>query len=315
MAQAKVWRGPPLSWARDGPLRLVVINGASTNQPQSLGPVAFFVSACSNGSQGCTGMANNGSIYSFLDAAMSDESLQVQVLLGVRLPVGATPPTNLTAQVSGGGTLTLARSTSYEAELQQLEPAPAGHRWWGWLSGQVTYSRNTAQGFSVSFQTGLPRPSGTGPLPSPMRWRPVVGARFVDPNLPATRAVQCGSVNSHLYDGFGENGANQDTVTCVDSPAPDATRGYLDAAITDFGIVGTTATAPAGAIVTATLIAQRSGPTDPDTTFALSAGGGPPGGSVTIDRTSVPLDGDSATPVLATVRVPAGTRPGAIRSR
>jgi hypothetical protein len=290
----------------------ITINSVSTSQPQSMGPVTLSVSACANGAPGCTGAANTSSLYSLLVGFDSDMSFQVQPLVAVRLPEGAVAPDMLTGNLSGGGTLTFTRSSTYEAELQALEPAPAGERWWGWLSSQVMYSRNTTQAFTVSLSASLPRPADGGPLPSPMHWRPVVGARFVDAMHLASRPVDCGSTNQHLYIGFDEvsPGGSNASIVCVDAPAPDATRGFLEAPLVDFGLTATDLSAPAGSVVTATFLAKRSGVADPSTTFALEVSGGPPGGTVSIDRTSVSLGGDSTTPVLASVGIPAGTAPG-----
>ncbi|MBI5103667.1 MAG: hypothetical protein HZB46_01505, partial [Solirubrobacterales bacterium] len=283
------------------------ISSTSTTQPQSMGPVRLTVNACATGSPGCTATSNTGSAYGFLDSTGSNDVLKAQALLAVRLPDGAVPPPLITA-----GALAFARSDSYEAELEALEPAPAGERWWGWRSGSFDYSRLTAQGFSATFDVTVPRPADGGPYPSPMRWRPVVGARFVDPaaSLPAARPVECGTAPEDLYDGFNESGGGQPTTVCVDDPTPDGTRGFLTAPLVDFGVVGTTVQAPAGSTVTATFLAKRSGAPAPGTTFALAVDGGPPGGTVALDRSSVSLGGDSATPVLATVTVPAGTAPG-----
>ena len=288
----------------------IAINGASSTQPQSMGPVRLTVSACASGSPGCNGPTNNGSAYGVLNEVDSDQTLDVQVLLAVRLPDGSTPPDQLSGQLSGGAPLQFSRSTSYESDLQALEPAPAGERWWGWLSGVVTYGRKTTQGFGVNFNTTLPAPAGEGPLPSPMRWRPVVGVRYADSSNPPARAVDCGTMNSELYAGYSEGGSGSSTVVCIDSPTPDAARGFLDAPITDFGIEGTTAQAPAGSTITTTFIARRSGAADAATTFALAASGGPPGGTVALDRNSVSLGGDAVTAVLATVTIPPGTPPG-----
>lgn len=285
----------------------VGISFTGTSQPSSMGPVTLTVSACANGAPGCSADANTGSIYEFLEG--SPASIEGQALVAVRLPDGSVPPDNLTASLGGGGTIAFGRSASYESQLQALEPAPAGERWWGWISAKFTYSETSKQSFTVSFAVNPPS-LPEGPLPSPMRWRPVVGSRGVDGALPATRPVVCGPETSDLYEGFNEQGQVGATITCVDSPEPAATRGFLGAPIVDFGVTGTAVTASAGSTVTATFLARRSGSPDPGTTFDLAASSGVPGGSVTIDRTTASLGGDSALPVLATLTVPAGTPPG-----
>jgi hypothetical protein len=284
----------------------VAISSTSTGQPESMGPVSLAIGACVTGSPGCSAESNTGSIYELI----AGESIQAQVLVGVRLPVGSTPPENLLASLSGGGTLAFSRSPSYEAELQALEPAPSGERWWGWISVATTYSHAKSQSFTVGLTATLPRPPDTGPLESPMHWRPVVGSRLVEAGLPASRSVKCGGTNEDLYEGFDETGASTPTIVCVDSPSPAATRGFLTAPLTDFGILGSNVQTPPGGTVTAAFVARRSGAADPTTTLSLAAQSGIPGGTVAIDRTTVSLGGDATQPVLATIGVPAGTPAG-----
>lgn len=277
-----------------------------------MGPLRLSVTACASRSPGCPAAANGASLYSPLQDAASDRTFLVQLLVAIRLPDGATPPGSFDAAVSGGGTLAFTRSASYESELQTFEPAPAGERWWGWLSGQAVYGRRGAQAFSFTVEVPLPRPADGGALPSPLHWRPVVGGRLVDPGggLPATRPVDCGTTAPDLYDGYSETQSADDTSDCVSSPGADGARGFLDAPLTDFGLSGSTVQASAGATTTTTFVARRSGAADPATTFALAVAGGPPGAAITLDRQTVGLAGDATNPVTATVVVPVGTVPG-----
>lgn len=284
----------------------VGISGAGTNQPESLGPVQLSVSACASGSPGCSVSSNSGAIYELIES----ESVDAQALLAIRLPLGSTPPDSLTASLGGGGLLGFSRSASYEGQLQALEPAPEGERWWGWISVKFTYSKASKQSFSVGMTTTLPHPEDDSPLASPMHWRPVVGVRAVTPGLAASRSVKCGTDNEDLYTGYNELGESGRTVVCVDSPSESATRGFLAAPIVDFGILGTSVEASPGGTVTAAFVARRTGEPDPSTTFALNAQSAIPDGSLSIDRTSVSLGGDSSQPVLATIGVPRGTPPG-----
>jgi hypothetical protein len=290
----------------------VSISSVSVSQQQSMGPLRLSLTACASESPSCPAAGNGGSLYRVLVQAASTEEWPVQPLVAMRLPDGATPPDAFNATAAGGRTIAFARSSSYETALQQLEPAPAGERWWGWLGAQVTYGRLTGQSFSLAVEVPLPRPADGGPAPSPMRWRPVVGARIVDlaNGLTANRPVVCGTTASDLYEGFAEIASATPTSSCVTSPSAEAARGYLDAPLVDFGLTGTTVQTPAGGTTTATFLARRSGLADPATTFALSVAGGPPGAQVTIDRTTVGLGGDAVTPVQATVVVPAGTAAG-----
>jgi hypothetical protein len=143
-----------------------------------------------------------------------------------------------------------------------------------------------------------------------MHWRPTLGVRYVNQStLLASRPVNCGNDNAQLYQGFPEVGGNV-TIVCIDSPTPAAARGFLGADLIDFGILGTTVQAPAGSTVTAPFIAKRSGGANPATVFALAAESGVPGGTLSLNRTTVSLGGDATQPVLATIGVPAGTAPG-----
>jgi hypothetical protein len=284
----------------------VTLSGTGSFQVESMGPVTLSVSGCSSGSPGCAGETNTGSIYEL----MGSQDVDVQLLLAVRLPDGSAPPANLIANLTGGGFLPFARSTSYEAELQALEPAPAGERWWGWLSSVINYSQTSKQGFNVQLTATLPRPADGGPFESPMRWRPVLGARVAEGTYLPGRAVKCGTTNKDLYEGFEEPGGSGESVICIDAPSPAATRGFVEAALTDFGIIGTTVQAPPGSTVTAPFIAKRSGPASPGVTFTLSAQGGVPGGTLAIDRTTASLGGDATQPVLAMIGVPADAAAG-----
>jgi hypothetical protein len=284
----------------------VGISATSTGQAGSMGPLQLTISACANGAPGCSASSNTGSLYEAVGAL----SAEVQVLLAVRLPEGSTPPENLLAGLGGGGLLSFSRNPGYEAELQALEPAPAGERWWGWISSVGTYSQAGKQSFTVTIAASLPRPADGGPLESPMHWRPVVGGRAVEAvALPAGRPVKCGTTNSELYNGYAENPPFV-SVVCIDTPSAEAARGFLNAPFTDFGILGSNVQAPPGGTVTAAFVARRSGAADPTTTFSLAAQSGIPGGTVTIDRTTVSLGGDATQPVLATIGVPAGTPAG-----
>ena len=285
----------------------VGLSSTGSKQNQSMGSVTLTFSACANGSPGCSAPSNTGSVYDAVN--LGNSSVEGQALAAVRLPDGPTPPQQLTAALGGGGSLTFNRSLSYETQLQQLEPAPPGEKWWGWLSDKFTYSETSKQSFTISITVDPPS-LAEGPLPSPMHWRPVVGSRGVESGLPNTRPVICGQTTDDLYNGYSETGNAGSTIACIDSPDAGGARGFLGAPITDFGLTGTTVTVPAGGTVSATFLARRSGTGDPSTTFSLSAATGVPGGSVSIDRSSVLLAGDSTQPVLATIGVPAGTAPG-----
>jgi hypothetical protein len=283
----------------------VAINGTSTSQPSSLGDLQLTITACAHGSLGCADNSNTGNVFEPVET----NSIDSQLMLAVRLPNGSTPPDAFQATLSKGGPLAFSRSPGYEGELEALEPAPAGERWWGWISTKFTYSQAAAQSLTAKLAATLPRPADGGPLESPMHWRPVLGVRIVEAGLAASRPVDCGTSNEDLYEGFNEVGVTL-SVTCIDSTGAEATRGFLTAPLIDFGIVGTDIQAAPGSITTGAFVARRSGAADPGTTFSLAALTGVPGGTVSIDTTTVSLGGDATQPVLASIEVPAGTRAG-----
>lgn len=286
----------------------ISITSVGTSQPQSMGPVRLTVRACASGSPGCPASPSGRSAYNALVEFRVDDPLPLQPLVAIRLPLGATPPESVTAQTSGG-TIAFARSMSYESELETFEPAPAGERWWGWLGRAVDYGTRGPQSFSFTVEVSLPRPADGGPLPSPMRWRPVVGGRPAFGRLSPERPVDCGTTAAQFYGGWSESGTVGEDTVCVSYPNAAETRGFLDAPIVDFGLTGATVTASAGSTTTATLVATRTGLPDPATTFSLAVSGGPAGAAITLDRSTVSLR-EATTPVTATIAVPAGTAPG-----
>ena len=287
----------------------VGIAGTSSKQAGSTGAVTYEVQVCANGAPGCGATSNSASLWKELDDAQHDEEYDTQLLAAFRLPEGATPPASFNASVAGV-LLAFTREPSYEQELAAWAPQVAEERWWGYRSATFKYGRKTAQAVKLSFTTALPRPADGGPYPSPLRWRPIVGARSVTAGLPGTRPVVCGTAQDHFYEGFSETGSAGATVRCNDSTAPDATAGHVTAPIVDFGLLGSAVQATPGATVSATFLAKRSGVPDPQTTYALNASGGPAGATVTLDRTSAPLGGDTVQPVVATIAVPPGTPAG-----
>ena len=145
----------------------------SGTQAQSMGMVNLKIVACPDGAPGCSATSNRGSSYVHMD---DTTTVPQQILLGVRLPDGTAPAASLVATLAGGGTLKFTRSTSYEAQLQAFAPAPAGERWWGWLSDGGAYTKASPQSLTVNIGVPLPRPSDGGPFPGQLPWRPVIGS-------------------------------------------------------------------------------------------------------------------------------------------
>ena len=247
-------------------------------------PVTFQLTLCANDTgappnhPGCDIDTNSG------DNATNGP---VQLLLAVRVSAGATAPDTIEATApEPGKPLSFTRSPSYEADLTKLLPPPAGEVWIGWVSNTYDYSKGAdgapARETDLEVSLGLPPGPGGAPFAGPFQFRWVVGGRrVVDPDLPASRPVDCGELP---YGGDAPA-----TSVCVDHPAPAVVEGPPgEAAVLDYGVT-------AGGPVTVDPGQAASLPFELSTTGAV--GGGP---TVALTATTA-LSGTSATPSMAGV--------------
>jgi hypothetical protein len=270
-----------------------------------LGPVVIRATICASDASapittGCrndevfTGDANGNSNTDRDQAIGNGSTVPTQVLLGYRVPAGASSPASFAA-----GRLTFTPDSSYTAELQRLAPAAAGFRWFGYASRAFVYdpgapgqlTRVTA---AAPFE--LPRnPDGT-PFEGPFRYRVVVGFRGL---LITPGPLRCGDDLFEYVD--------LDYI-CVDAPSP-ATLGTNRSVQTrDLTLApGSEVTVRPGETATVRYTARYAGA---PATFGVSAGTGLPGATAAPSAGSLtPADG-SVNPLSVNVAVPAGAAPG-----
>jgi hypothetical protein len=139
------------------------------------------------------------------------ETEQVQVLVGIAVPPGSTPPATLTAvPVGGGSPLTFTRNDEVGAELAassvNLEKVakesesteegtqawpPAGLQGVGYLSAPFQETEGVTQEWTVDADFGLPVPADGSPFAGPFGTALAFGQRVVSPEQPANRPVRC----------------------------------------------------------------------------------------------------------------------------
>jgi hypothetical protein len=278
----------------------VVFTVDPTATAPPLGPVTIRTEICgSDASAPFTRGCRNSDVFNFdangnsnldFDEVVTGGSARLELLLGYRVPAGSAAPASFR-----GGPLVFTRSESYGAELQRLAPAPAGFRWFGYISNIFAYDpRDAGQVTRVTAEAafGLPRnPDGT-PFRGPFRYRAVVGAR------------------ANLSDSSGPVSCGDDLFElCVDAPSPTRTATNLSVPTSDLGIApGPEVTARPGGTVTLPFTARYAGKAPAN--LAVSAGTGLPGATATPSVGSLSPAADSTNPVQVTVQVPRNAQPG-----
>ncbi|HEX6153216.1 MAG TPA: hypothetical protein VFZ19_06800 [Solirubrobacterales bacterium] len=140
-----------------------------------------------------------------------EETVQVQVLVGIAVPPGSTPPATLTAVPLGGGApLTFTRNDEVSAEMaaasvnlekfaKEAEVSEEGTQAWpptglqgvGYLSAPFQETEGVTQEWTVDADFGLPVPSDGGAFAGPFGAALAFGQRGVSPAQPANRPVRC----------------------------------------------------------------------------------------------------------------------------
>jgi hypothetical protein len=216
-----------------------------------------------------------------------------QMLIGFRVPIGATGPPSFTSK---DGAVAFTTSPSYTAELQRVFPASADQQWIGYISTVREYNHtieaNRRGELAVDFK--LPTAPGGAPFAT-FRWREVVGFRQ---GGNADAPVVCGNDAASRY--------------CVDSPPHAAVSDDLKTDVSDFGVLagssvtvyaGTTARVPFQLRYTDKAGLGRK-------TFSLTAGSELPLASAAADPRSIDAAPNSSNPATVLVRVPASTPGG-----
>jgi hypothetical protein len=261
------------------------------------------VQICASGQTGSYPCRDKGNIG--LDASSGFR----QLLLGVQIPAGIGAPATLTSQAPAS--LTFASSPGYAAELQRLQPAPAGRTWVGWVSPALNYDAANdsfeGQRLLVTADWQLPHgadgsPYGAGQITSD--W--VVGIRNVTSVATAGRPVACGSSL---------------TTALEDVPDP-AVPGYtycLDSAVSitsgasDLGVVtsGARATGAPGSLVTIPFILRSGGADQGITPLSTRATSTLPGATLAVTPQALPQPPKNGDVIaLVAVGIPAGANPG-----
>lgn len=255
-----------------------------------------------NSNYKCTEKGNSG-----LDATTGFR----QLLLGVRIPAGVGAPATLVSQ--SPQSITFTSSPGYAAELQRLDPAPAGQRWVGWISPSLNYDTDTntvdGQLAFVGADWKLPyaadgSPFSAGTITS--HW--VVGMRNVTQVATPDRPVACGdSLTTAFKDVDDANQSSIGFVYCLDS-AFDITSGA-----SDLGVVtsGARASGAPGSLVTLPFILRSGGADGGTTPLPVEVSTTLAGATATLPQATIrqpPRNGD--TTAVVAVGIPAGAAPG-----
>jgi hypothetical protein len=215
----------------------IVKFGGSGGGP--LGQVQHSIRICASGPGGnqCPEKGNLG-----VDATSGLR----QLLLGAQIPADVGAPASL---VSAAPTsVPFSESPAYAAELQRLQPAPAGRKWVGWISPVINYSTANPlqQSLFVTARWQLPRGPDGSPYPTATltsTW--VVGIRNITFDALGDRPVACGpSLTQVFTDGPGD----QSFVYCLDSQVDITSEsgdyGVVTTGARASGLPGTVATMP-----------------------------------------------------------------------
>ncbi len=261
------------------------------------------VQICASGQTGaypCRDKGNSG-----LDATSGFR----QLVLGVQIPAGVGAPETLVTQAPAS--LQFTPSPGYAAELQRLQPAPAGRRCVGWISPSFNYDAANdsyeGQRLVVSAEWRLPRgadgaPYAQGTITSD--W--VVGVRNVTSVATATRPVACGTSLTTANRDV-DDASSPGFTYCLDSSVS------VTSAASDLGVVttGARATGSPGSLVTMPFI-LRSGSADGGVTpLSTAATTTLPGASLAGTPAALPQppkNGDVTA--LVAVGIPANAAPG-----
>ncbi|WP_217923803.1 hypothetical protein [Miltoncostaea oceani] len=263
-----------------------------------LGQVQHGVRICASG-PGANQCADKGNIN--LDATSGLR----QLLLGAQIPADVGAPASLVS--TAPESVPFSESPGYAAELQRLQPAPAGRKWVGWISPTINYATANSfqQSLFVAARWQLPRKADGSPYSiATLTSTWVVGIRNIAGDAPADRAVACGpSLTQAFKDGAGDNSL----VYCLDSQVD------VTSASPDYGVVTTGARASGlpGTVATMPFI-LRNANIEPFVfgTIPVSATTTLPGATVEVTPGTLrpPQNGDGTA--FAAVGIPVDARPG-----
>jgi hypothetical protein len=282
----------------------VLASGCTILKPNatggSLGTSSQTVQICASGA-GCPEKGNSD---------QNASSGLRQILLGALIPADVTAPPTLTSNPPI--VVTFTESPGYAAELQRVQPAPAGRRWVGWTSPQLTYSSEPAAPQSLFVPAGwglVPGPDGSPSSATSVTATWVAGWRNVIPRAPASRPLACGDSLTTMNPDVPDNGdGNGPGITfCLDSQID------VTSPASDLGVVTSSARASGtpGSLVSMPFV-LRSGNLDQSTdVYPVKATSTLPGATIAVTPQALgdpPKNGD-VTAIVA-VGIPANAAPG-----
>jgi len=266
-------------------------------QQSTFGDAQVTVVVCRSGAAGCAdGGGNSG------QSPAPGANVDVQLLLGYRVPVGARPPAEIRFFDDDGIGPLFTPSASYTAELQKGSPPPAGQQWFGYLSTPFTSTPGFTEAAIVT-RFGMPV-SADGTPQTSFPFRVVAGSREANGQTGGPgRPVRC---NGGLYL------IDVDTI-CVDSPSPAVVSGPSQILnVRDLGVAaGPSAAVTPGTTATVPFTFRTTGAVPGGTTATLTASTSVPGGVATPAPGLLPLGSNATAGASVSVAVPAGTPAGA----
>ncbi|HET6691772.1 MAG TPA: hypothetical protein VFG74_13005 [Miltoncostaeaceae bacterium] len=264
------------------------------SQPNPAGAVQIVTQLCRGGT--APDCADDGN-SNFNPTA--DVDAPAQLLVAYRVSAGSIPPAALRFFDDGGQGPELVPSPSYTAELQRLQPAPAGQRWFGYIATPFTYPASLPA-LPIFTKFGLP-PAADGSPVSTYAYMVVVGWRETGDGIDPTRPVSCGSSLFTLSSG----------VICIDSPNPSDTTSWKTlSGLTDMGIRGGTSAPVAAGGAGTVPFTLRANAIPGNLTAALATSTSAPSGSATVSPATVALVPNGGRDVNVRVAVNEGTPPG-----
>lgn len=188
----------------------------------ALGVVALVFSACAFIKQGSLALSQPGGIGSVRvhfalctepepNCSPSEETEEVQYLLGIAVPPGSVPPSTVTAVPVGGGnplvftlnpevateiaaaSANLKKLAEKEGEGDAVPPVwpPAGLQGVGYLSNAQLEQKGVQHEWNVDADFGLPAAADGSPFAGPFGTGLTLGFRQVGPGQSPSRPVNC----------------------------------------------------------------------------------------------------------------------------
>lgn len=263
----------------------VIVRDDLISQPSLIGgEFTLNVRACvSNGGAACPSAGSSNIVPN------SGSGATVQVLGGILMPSGYSPPQVLSRTDPSSPITGFTRSPSYEAELTRLLPPPEGQRWFGYVSDPfTTFVGGATYGQRMTITRA--RSADGEPIPALRGASYVAGGRLVTPEAPATRPVDC---------------ADGGTI-CVDSRLDRTEPALHDLALQ----APPTVTAAPGTTAVIPVTARFAGVAAPEFSFSLNATTTLPGAPATVNVPTLTPPTDSTSSVSVSVPVPADAAPG-----